>query len=563
MKKRLLLAAILLLSPLASLLSLSHWAPKSTTAHAAGGASFYASPSAGSYNVGDVIRVGIMINSAGQAINAGEATVTWTPGLQYSFVSTSGSIFTTWASGGGAGPVGSGSSVYFSGGLASPGYNGSGGRVVTVIFNATTPGTFNVNVAGSQILANDGMGTNVLCCSSGATFTVNTPKPPVPLLTINSKTHPNEDAWYTGHHVELNWYATTAVGNYSFSVDHNAGTVPSSPNNATINTTYDLDEGVWYFHLKGSNQTGGSTVNFLIHIDSSPPADFNVTMDSGGNPSNPSPKANFSASDAVSGIDHYTASIDGGGAFALNPGDPVPKQHPGDHTIVVTAFDKAGNTKDAKASFKVAGIAPPKILAWPSSLVILKPMEYVGQSEPDDTISVFLNGKLLEQFIAKDRKAPKTKDKGAGGFPNGITWVYTYKPQLFPGTYTVRFSRVNNVGAESSPSPDLKLLIEATEKPKAQPSPWYKRDLSNILLFLLLCALLGDVYFFLAWRREKWLHQTAGQATFATPPLQMFLRKFATWRPFGFVLSGTAKAQRGFMTIGALIGFKKRHKDKQ
>ncbi len=539
---------ILLLAPLANLLPTA--TPKSSNAHAAGGATFYASPSSGAYNVGDVIRVGIIINSSGQAINAGEATVTWTPGLQYSFVSTSGSIFTTWASGGGAGPVGSGSSVYFSGGLASPGYNGGGGRVVTIIFNATTPGTFSVNVAGSQILANDGMGTNVLCCSSDATFTVATPKPPVPLLTVNSKTHPNEGQWYTAHHVELNWFATTAVGNYSFAVDHSSGTVPGSPNNGTINTSYDLDEGTWYFHLKGSNQTGGSTVHFGIHIDSSPPDNFNVTSDNGGNASNPSPKIHFSANDGISGIDHYVASIDGGAQFAINPGDAVPKQHPGDHTIVVTAVDKAGNTKDAKGSFKIDGIAPPKVLVWPSSLVILQPMEYIGQSEPDDTISVFLNGKLLESFVAKDKTAPKAKDKGAGGFPKGITWIYIYKPQLFPGQYTIRFSRVNSVGAESSPTPDYKLQILATAKIKPTQEPWYKKGLIIILLVLLVVAFLSNVFLFLLWRREKWLRQTIGQTTFATPAWLMLIRKFAVWRPFAFALSGTAKAQRGFLRIG-------------
>lgn len=548
MKKRLVILIILILTPLVALLPLP--TAQTPQALAAGGASYYASPSSGAYNVGDVIRVGIMINSAGQAINAGEATVTWTPGLQYSFVSTSGSIFNTWASGGGAGPVGSGSSVYFSGGLANPGYNGSAGRVVTIIFNATTPGTFNVNVAGSQILANDGMGTNVLCCSSGATFTVATPKPPVPLLTVNSKTHPNEGQWYTAHHVELNWFATTAVGNYSFSVDHSSGTVPGSPNNGTINTSYDLDEGTWYFHLKGSNQTGGSTVHFGIHIDSSPPDNFSVTADNGGNTSNPSPKINFSATDGISGIDHYLASIDGGAQFAINPGDAIPKQHPGDHTITIAAFDKAGNTKDAKVSFKIAGITPPKILSFPSSLIILQPMEYIGQSEPGDTISVFLNGKLLESFIAKDKQASKGKDKGAGGFPAGITWVYVYKPQLFPGQYNIHFSRVNSVGAESSPTPDYKLQILASAKVKPAPVPRPNSMLGYILLVLLILALLTNGFLFLLWRREKWLRQTAGQTTFATPAWLMLIRKFATWRPFAFALSGTAKAQRGFLLIG-------------
>ncbi|HUC20750.1 MAG TPA: hypothetical protein VMR98_04625, partial [Candidatus Polarisedimenticolaceae bacterium] len=232
----------------------------SAQAATAASASYHAS-AASSYQVGDVVRVSVLINSGGQAINAGEATITWTPGLQYSFASTAGSIFTTWTSGGGAGPVGSASSVYFSGGLANPGYNGGGGRVMTVIFNATQPGIYTVNVAGTQILANDGMGTNVLCCSYGTTFTVVAKAPPKPLLTVVSKTHPNQNQWYKSHDVSVNWFATTAIPNYSFSFDHSPTGNPTTPNNATIQTTKTLDDGLWYFHLKGTNATGVTNVN--------------------------------------------------------------------------------------------------------------------------------------------------------------------------------------------------------------------------------------------------------------------------------------------------------------
>ena len=547
MKRRLLFAATLILPSLLGWVALG---PQ--TAVASASASFYASPSSGSYNVGDAIHVSILINSGGQAINAGEATITWSSGLQYSFVSTAGSIFTTWASGGGAGPVGSASSVYFSGGLSNPGYNGSGGRVATITFNAVTAGTFTVNVAGSQILANDGLGTNVYCCSNGATFTVAAAKPPVPLLTINSKTHPNQNQWYTAHDVLLNWFATTAVGNYSFSVDHNAGTIPTAPNNATINTNYTLDDGLWYFHLKGSNQTGGSTVNFVIRIDSKPPDNFQVTMDNGGNASNPTPKANFNATDATSGVDHYTANIDGTGDFAISSGTPIPKQHPGDHTIVVTAVDGAGNSTQSSTKFHVEGIGAPKILTFPTSLVILKPMDYIGQSSADDTIFVYLDDKLIEQFVAKDKQVSKAKDKGTGGFTNGITWEYVYKPQLFPGSYKIHFSRTNNVGAESTPTKDYVLKITATAGVKPKPIPWYLRDLVNLLILALALQFALEIFFYAEWRYDARLLRKVSNKVAIPQPTQQAMRKVAKWQPFGWLVKGTLKAQRGFLRITPL-----------
>ncbi|MFI5240423.1 MAG: hypothetical protein ACHQUB_01820 [Candidatus Saccharimonadia bacterium] len=542
--KRLTLFLLFLIVPIISVLNFDVPA-----ASGSGGATFYASPSSGSYNVGDVIRVGIYINSASQAINAGEGTITWSSGLQYSFVSTSGSIFTTWTSGGGSGPVGSSSSVYFSGGLGNPGYNGTAGRVLTVIFNATTPGTFSVNVSGSQILANDGQGTNVLCCSTGATFTVAAAKPPVPLLTIVSKTHPNQNTWYSAHSVELNWYATTAVGNYSYSVDNNPNTIPTGPNNATITTNYTLADGIWYFHLKGSNSTGGSTVNFVIHIDSTPPNNFNVSIDNGGNPSNPTPTANFSATDATSGIDHYLASIDGGAQFGVNSGDALPKQHPGTHSIVVTAIDKAGNhTDSSKATFTINGITPPKILSFPTSLVILQPMDYIGQSESTDIITVYLNGQPIDSFTAKDKLAPKGKDKGSGGFANGVTWEYTYSPKLFPGIYKIYFSRINSVGAESSPSPTYPLNILATAPP--QPKPWYIVDFPWFLIFIIVAQTILVLWLLLKLHLSQAVVRD-GVLVAKPSKVRSKMRHLAGWKPFSWLIVGSQGAQRGFLWIGS------------
>ncbi|HEX7260166.1 MAG TPA: hypothetical protein VF272_04525 [Candidatus Saccharimonadia bacterium] len=518
---------------------------------AAGGASFYASPTATTYQVGDVIRVAIMINSAGQAINAGEATITWTPGLQYSFVSTASSIFTTWTSGGGAGPVGSVSSVYFSGGLSNPGYNGSAGRVVTVIFNATQPGTYSVHVAGSQILANDGMGTNILCCSSGTTFTVAAKAPPQPLLSVVSKTHPNQNQWYKAHDVNVNWYATTAIGNYSFKFDHSPTGNPTTPNNATIQTTKTLEDGLWYFHLKGSNTSGSATVHFAIRIDSKPPGNFAVIPDNGGNSSNPTPKMNFNSVDATSGVERYTASIDGGPAFPMASGDAVPRQKPGEHTIVVTAHDRAGNTTEASLSFKVEGITPPTIVSGPTSLVIQKPMKFIGQSSATDTIFVYLNGKLVDQFIAKTKQVAKSKSKGGGGFPEGITWEYRYNAELFPGSYKVFFSRTTSVGAESEPTKVRTVTITATA---AQQSFGKSINLSIAVLqwLLIIILLILNIIFYSLWRYYTYLLKKGGNDAPLHDPLHEALREVAAWRPFGWLVNGTLKAQRGFMRLGPL-----------
>ncbi|HSX48245.1 MAG TPA: hypothetical protein VLF41_01975 [Candidatus Nanoarchaeia archaeon] len=424
----------------------------------ASGASFYLSPSGGTYNVGDTVRVTLLVNTGGQAINAEQASLSWS-GLTYSFLSQSGSINQFWTEG----PSAGGNSASFAGGLSTPGYNGSGGRILQLIFTASAPGTATVNVNGIHIYANDSSSTDILCCSSGASFNIVTPKPATPLLTVNSGTHPDENKWYQSRKVDLNWFATTKVTGYYIAFDHNPGTDPTESVNGTTQTSYDnVDDGVWYFHVKGANESGGSTVHRRVAIDNVPPADFPIKVDSGGNGTNPTPISTFEATDPA-GIDHYEAVIDDGAAFGITSGQPLPKQRPGEHSLLIRAFDGAGNVRESKTTFKIDGIDAPKILDWSKLVAIKEPIKFIGQSSADDTITVFLGDKQVDQFLARDKQVAKdrkdVKFSGTGGFDGGVTWEYVYSQPLFPGDYSFRFARTNKAGAESALTPQYKTKV--------------------------------------------------------------------------------------------------------
>jgi hypothetical protein len=476
------------------------WQP----AHAAG-ASFYASPSGGSYTVGQVVRVSVLLNTGGQGINAVSGTVTWSGPLQYSFVSTSGTIITNWTSGGGSGPVGSAGSVFFEGGLPGSGYNGTGGRILTVVFNAVGVGQATVNINGTQALVGDGTGSNAYCCSSGASFSISKPKPPTPLLTVQSSSHPDQSRWYNNRSVKVNWYATTAVGNYRYAFDRNARTEPGGPNNGATSASYDANaDGTWFFHLSASNETGGSTVHYQINIDTQPPNEFSIKVDNEGSASNPTPKAVFEAADTASGIERYDAIIDGGEPFAIASGGKLPRVRPGEHTLIVRAYDRAGNVRESKTTYKIDGIAPPKILQWTKLSEILQPLNFIGRSDPDDTIIVYLGDKEVDKFIAKDKQVAKDRaDLAAvnddGGFAQGVTWEYQYKQDLFPGKYEFRFARTNTAGAESSLSPkhgtEIKAVFYHFRDWTFEPHVLIKVLIAIIIFLLLVIAyLLGKVH---------------------------------------------------------------------
>lgn len=449
-----LLVRLMVILPLWTLLI----AAKPATVHASG-ASFYVSPSSGTYNVGDTVRVTLFVNTDGQAINAEQASLSWSGGLTYSFLSQSGSINQFWTEG----PSAGGNSASFAGGLSTPGYNGGGGRILQLIFTATSPGAASISVNGIHIYANDASSTDVLCCSSGASFNIVTPKPATPLLTVNSGTHPDENKWYQSRKVDLNWFATTKVTGYYIAFDHNPGTDPSQSVGGTTQTSYDnVEDGVWYFHVKGSNESGGSTVHRRVAIDNVPPAEFPIKVDNGGNASSPTPTPIFEATDPA-GIDHYQAVIDDGAPFAITSGQPLPKQRPGEHSLLIRAFDGAGNVRESKTTFKIDGIEAPKILDWSKLVAIKEPIKFVGQSSADDTIVVFLGDKQVDQFLARDKQVAKDrkdiKFSGTGGFDNGVTWEYVYNQPLFPGDYSFRFARTNKAGAESALTPQYKTQV--------------------------------------------------------------------------------------------------------
>lgn len=418
-------------------------------------AKFYLSPSSGNYKAGDTITASVMIDSGGTAVNAAEGSVTFsTDTLQYQSVSTTGSIFTFWTSG----PAGSDSSVIFGGGLSNPGYNGSGGKVLTITWKAKANGTGNVTINGTKILANDGAGTNIYGSSSGAAFTIGGAKAPARQATaptVKSSTHPDSNKWYNNKNVALSWSFSGATG-YVFTFDQSPTTeAKGKAVKTTSKTQENVTDGVWYFHVKAQKAEGGftDTTHFKVQVDTVAPEEFTVTVNQDGGSTNLTPKLTFEAKDATSGIDRYEASIDGGEPFATKSGDPLPQVRPGSHTVVIRAFDKAGNIRESTVTYNTEGIAPPTLISCTKLINLLGAVHLIGRSHPDDTIHVFLDDKEVDKFKAKDKQVPYEKSvsrfKIVAGPPDEIAWEYSYSSLLLPGKHSFRLGRTDTAGAES------------------------------------------------------------------------------------------------------------------
>ena len=104
-------------------------------------------------SVGDTVTVSVRLSAGGKAINAADGTLIFPSStLTLQSISRSGSIFTFWAED----PHGSNASsqISFSGGLPSPGYSGSGGKIFQATFKAKAVGSTQLSLLGVHIYAN-------------------------------------------------------------------------------------------------------------------------------------------------------------------------------------------------------------------------------------------------------------------------------------------------------------------------------------------------------------------------------------------------------------------------
>lgn len=353
------------------------------------GGSFYLTPTSGTYTVGDTFTMGVVVGTGGEAINAGQATISYSSdNLEVVGVSSSGSVFSLWPKP----PSAAGGVISFTGGVPTPGYNGNG-SAISVTFKAKAAGTGYAKVSGGQLLLNDGAGTNILSGYGSASYTINSSEPapapapapsepeptappepeeepeeekiiiPTPKAPIvSSETHPDQGTWYLNKEITLNVKAQEHVIGYSYELDRKKGTVPDEKpegSDRKINMEYP-GEGQWYFHIRAQSGTGWSkTTHFQINIDTIAPLDFFVKLESESHSRNHTPTIFFKASDTGSGINRYIVIVDDIiiATFPYINGDEVGYTIPwlgyGEHSITVCAFDMAGNMSSSTINIDV------------------------------------------------------------------------------------------------------------------------------------------------------------------------------------------------------------------
>jgi len=340
-------------------------------ARGAAAATLFLTPATLDVVAGQSFTVHVDVSSADQAMNAVQGTIAFPVGaVNVVSISKAASIINLWVQD----PSFSNQDgqVNFQGVVVNPGFQGVDGDVIDIVFRAERSGRASLAFSAGSVLANDGKGTNILSAMSSAAVTVAAAATGTPTVgttgvsfstPILSSPAINDGAWYSGSSVTFSWNLPPDVSAVSYALSNNPDyELPTTEQPVLASTTYDLSntpDGMWYFFLSFKEPTGWTPAAVKqIGIDRTPPEPFTITrLDTDLEDVRPS--FIWNAVDSASGIDHYLVKIGDGDWFdpsSILQGSSyiLPPQSPtAERTLVVRAYDRAGNFRSASTTFVV------------------------------------------------------------------------------------------------------------------------------------------------------------------------------------------------------------------
>lgn len=340
----------------------------------------FLSPSSGTFTVGSTFDVNIFLNTEGKSVNTVSAALFFpSDKLQLVSPTIGQSVINIWT----AQPIFNNQTglVRLIGGIPG-GINVQSGLIASLTFRVKQIGSYVIKFSDeSRVLANDGSGTDVLNGVQNGVYNLILPPPAGPI--VSSETHPDQSKWYSNKNVILRWASTSSIESYSYILDQDPTGYPDNISEGTKTTLVykDLNDRTYYFHIKSlRNGVWGGVTSFAINVDTTPPAEFSLDFNSSNRNSNKIQIINFQTSDVLSGLSYYELKT-----ISLNPKVPQPTlvvplnpkialvAHSkndnnffievtspyqllldiGHYDIIVRAYDRAGNYREAIRRLKV------------------------------------------------------------------------------------------------------------------------------------------------------------------------------------------------------------------
>ena len=348
------LSKLILLLFLSFALSVGSFA---TRVHAS--ANITLSPSSGTFS-GSTFSVDVYVSGNTQAINAVSATVSFpTASVSATSVSKTGAILGLWAEE--PSISNTAGTVRMEGVILNPGFSGTSGKIATIRFarKGQSSGPITIRVASGSVLANGGQGTNVTGVLGSAVYTLAaaaTPAPvPVveapttrdlPTPVITSATHPLEDVWYTNTVPVFTWGLPSDMSAVRLGYSASENTIPGKVYTPAIKEKglEALSDGQYWFAAQFKSGTvWGPVARYKVQIDTSARAPFTLTQTG--------TSIGFSTTDETSGIEYYEVKVGDLPAVRVagdaNAPYDIAFAGGGEHTVIVKAVDRAGNSTSA------------------------------------------------------------------------------------------------------------------------------------------------------------------------------------------------------------------------
>ncbi len=234
------------------------------------------------------------------------------------------------------------------------------GTVVELLINPIKEGDFALQFADkTQILANDGLGTNVLRIATNGSYKVAATDKSSSELLIFSSTHPNGEKWYSLRKINLTWHANGGRESYFYAFNERPNYLAGAQDKATASENVYLEpaaDGIYFFHLTAVGTKLTRSSSYKIKIDTTPPEDFSVKASNLKINEGEIVRFEFSAKDKMSGLQKYFyAKIDNNDFFpALSPLH-ISFPEGGRHSVTFRVFDQANNFRDKTINIDVAG----------------------------------------------------------------------------------------------------------------------------------------------------------------------------------------------------------------
>jgi hypothetical protein len=280
----------------------------------------------------------------------------------------------------------------------------------------------------------------------------NTPAAP----QIDSETHADPSLWHQKKEAILTWPLPAGVTAVRTLLDGGPTTVPTKVYDDPIKsiTLPDLPEGISYFHIQFKNEDGWGKINhYRLAIDSEKPEKIDIALPPDADVADPNQTLQVKVEDATSEVKLYKVKINAAEPFEFIDATAsgtisLPVLSPGYHTIVIEAFDEAGNSIVGTFALTIEAFDRPRFTEYPSEVSEDVIPVIKGLTRANATVEISL------QRVGADAQIYTVAANDAGEF------VFIPESRFSTGVYELTARATDTLGAQSDVSEAIRIAVQ-------------------------------------------------------------------------------------------------------